>query len=30
MSYMILLKLVKIFEGRIQESITKLLDTSSQ
>ena len=27
---MILLKLVNIFEGWIQESITKLLDTSSQ
>ena len=30
MYYIILLKLVNIFEGWIQESITKLLDTSSQ
>ena len=30
MYYMILLKLVNIFEEWIQESITKLLDTSSQ
>ena len=30
MYYMILLKLFNIFEGQIQESITKLLDTPNQ